>query len=147
MENMNAHEERKQLLDLATEMANERAQLLQMVNAIYNKFINRLVNAAEDLYPAALEASPENKGKAKAGDGTYASVEAIANHEDQGRKCSNCGQHGHTRRTCENKRKETPAPVEKKKRKMKPLSEEAKEKRRAGLVKARAARAKKRKGA
>lgn len=129
---MTPYEDRAELMKLATELAEERAELLRKVNAMYNKIISALVNEADKLLPAAAESSPEAKGQKH----TPTPIE-IADHETPGRHCGLCGEAGHDARTCTKGRAEKPAKVRKQRR---PLTEEEKEKRRANLVKARAAR-------
>lgn len=147
------HALRRDVMDLADKLNERRSEMLVLIRTM-NEGITKLVEYADKLYPRALEEVGAN-GQVKQEYRTHSpSPEDVAAHTNpRHRKCSNCGEPGHTARTCSNERKPRhgeyrPIGTEsttlpKKKRTMKPLTEEQKQKRRDALVKARAARGRK----
>jgi hypothetical protein len=141
------YQDRHELLALAEMLNKHRNDLLNTVNKL-TEATSLLVNEAERLLPAAMaereEMNPSTVRALKLGYGqakvvdpqlAYIGAEGAAK-----RRCGNewCREPGHIARNCPNPR--PGAPPEKKRRKMKPLTEEQKAQRRASLVKARAAR-------
>lgn len=137
------HALRRDVMELADKLNEKRNEMLALIRA-QNEGITKLVEYADRLFPRALEEVGAN-GQVKQEYRTHSpSPEDIAAHTNpRHRKCSNCGVPGHTARTCTNERKVDTEQKERKKRTMKPLTEEQKDKRRAALVKARAAKNKK----
>ena len=143
---------RYDIMRLADEENALRLKLIE-VQLIKNEGITKLVEYADRIFTKAL---PEynadgslKKGYEYAKSPVHggAAVEAVAEFTNpSSRHCGNCGELGHTTRTCSNPRKEEEAPAEgkgKKKRTMKPLSPERKAQLAETLKKAREAKGKK----
>jgi len=142
-----ATEKRTEIMALADMLNTHRRALLDTIGEI-NKAITELVGAADGLMLAAADEHPQGVKAVKLNYTTREpSPEDIANYtKPKQRCCSNCGQPGHRATTCTNERleaeiKKQDIPKERKARR--PLTEEQKEQKRQILVKARAARGRK----
>lgn len=142
---MSAYEERKALLELAKVLDEKRVELLHTVNKIFEA-TTALISRADGL---ATEAAREKE----AGEVTKVSTITVDDEPllpaKGKRACSLCRQTGHRAKNCPNahkvrEQKMAEVASRPRKRTMKPLTEEQKQKRRDALVKARAARGKKR---
>jgi hypothetical protein len=140
---MNATDQRLELMALADKLAIQRKELLETVNKI-NAGISALVGAGDALLPPAMDEKEAGVKPTVKPISINETIESNARtiHEvtsPRQKHCSNCGEPGHTARTCTNERKpESEEPkAEKPKRQ---LSEERKAQLRETLKKARAAR-------
>lgn len=135
---------RRDVMNLADALTGRRSELLETVSEI-NKGITVLVELADRLLGKALsELTPS--GDLKSGYGVKApSPKDIAAHTNpQQHHCSNCGESGHTVRTCTNPRKGEPEATEKQKtRKKRVMTEEQRAECRKRMAKVRATRGKK----
>jgi hypothetical protein len=132
-----------ELTALADRLNEERTKMKELI-AAFDPLITRIVNAIEDQIMPAADEKDNGSGKViqkvtyKTKEPSPADIASFTS--PSGRHCSNCGEAGHTARTCSNERKEEPEekPVKVKRK----LSPERKAQLIETLKKARAAKGK-----
>lgn len=149
---------RYEIMRMADEVVELRLKMIEVQQKM-NEAVTKAVECADRLFTPSLaehgsDGELKHEYRTSPVDGK-AIAESIAEHESPSkRRCSNCNQLGHNARTCTTPRGETvqelvgdtPGPIKgKKKRKVKPLSDERKAQLAETLKKARAARKPKKK--